>query len=71
VKEFTEKNDGLEVQLSKNQGKDADLESARAEVRMLRQEQIEMTNQLEEKEQEGGRLRGQVEQLQNKRKSLL
>ena len=38
---------------------------------MLRQEQIELSNKIEEKEQENGQLKIQVDQLQNKRKSLL
>ena len=57
--------------MSKNEGKDVDLESAKEEVKMLRQEQIDMTGKVEQKEKENGTLKAQVEQLQNKRKSLL
>jgi FtsZ-binding cell division protein ZapB len=48
-----------------------DLESTREEVKLLRQEQIDMTNKIEEKEQENAQLRNHLDQLQGKRKSLL
>lgn len=40
-------------------------------MKSLRQEQIDMTGRVEEKEKENSVLRVQVEQLHNKRKSLL
>ena len=65
------RNELLEAELSKNEGRGLELESARVELRQARQEHLSVLAVCGEREQEVASLKAQVEQLQAKRKALL
>lgn len=67
----SQRNEALEGELSRNEGRGMELESARAELRQVRAEQLGVLAVCGEREAEAAGLRAQVDQLQAKRKALL
>ena len=71
LKQLSERNEKMELEITKNENKSLQLESIRYELKQIRQEQIDLSGKLQEKEHDNEQLRSQVESLQSKRKSLL
>ena len=71
LKQLSERNEKMDLDITKNENKSLQLESIRYELKQIRQEQIDLSGKLQEKEHDNEQLRSQVESLQSKRKSLL